>query len=332
MLRLIVSLLLSSSLMVCGAIAEPAPPERLPLLDVHGHLQEAMSAEALVRLMDEEDVSRMVLMATRGPQRGTDAQALSYARRYPDRFVPFIGFQNRPAIARADAWTTPTSEALALLDSVQKALRSGRFFGLGEIVLRYHTHEGSTPNCCPEVDRPVDSPLMFRIAGIAQRFRVPMIVHAEGEPKVVAGMEILLRSYPDNVLIWAHNCGRQSAEALGRLLTAHPNLYCDLGGMTRTRTFGYGAAWPRRTPWTFLIENGFGELDPAMKVLFEQFSDRFMVGMDTYFTEAYRFFPERVRRFRELLALLAPATARKLAYENAERVLKLAPSPGSRSR
>ncbi len=299
----------------------------LPIIDVHGHVQEAMPAEELVRLMDEAGVSRMVLQPTRGQQRGTDAQALSYAHRYPTRFVPFIGFQSRPPIAPPESWANPTPAALAVLDSVERTLSAGGFFGLGEIILRYHGHDVTGfPNCCPEVDRPVDSPLMFRIADMATRYRVPMLIHAEGEPKVVAGMETVLTSYPRAALIWAHNCGRQSAEAIRWLLNAHANLYCDLGGMTDTRPFGYGTSWPRSTPWTFPIEDGRGRLLPGMKELFEQFPDRFMVGMDCYFTGAYQYFPERVARFRQLLSELSPSTARKLAYENAERVLKLAPA------
>jgi predicted TIM-barrel fold metal-dependent hydrolase len=215
---------------------------------------------------------------------------------------------------------------MAFLDSVETKLRAGGFFGLGEIVLRYHGHFEPGANCCPEVDRPADSPLMFRIADMATRYQVPMLIHAEGEPHVVAGMERVLKSYPNATVIWAHNCGRQSAEAIRRLLGDHSNLYCDLGGMTHTRPFGYGTSWPRGTPWTFPIETGYGRLHTEMKELFERFPDRFMVGMDVYFNEAYRFFPERVHRFRQLLSELPAETARKLAYENAERVLKLPPA------
>jgi predicted TIM-barrel fold metal-dependent hydrolase len=299
----------------------------LPIIDVHGHLQSAMSAEDLVRLMDETGVSRMVLMATRGRPGGTDEQSLNYARKYPSRFIPFVGFQNRPGLHfPPETWIDPAPEALAFLAYVEKRLAAGGFFGLGEVMLRYHGHTATDPRfSAPEVDHPVGSPLMFRIAELATRFAVPMLIHAEGEPKVVAGMERVLKSYPDATVIWAHNCGRQSAEAIARLLGAYANLYCDLGGMTYTRRSNYGAGWPRYAPGTFLIEDGYGRLVVEMKELFERFPDRFMVGMDVYYHEAYRFFGERVQRFRELLSQLSPATARKLAHENAERVLRLPP-------
>ena len=283
-----------------------------------------MSAEELLRRMDEAGVSRMVLQPTHGPQRGTDAQALAYARRYPDRFIAFIGFQNRPPFVRADNWPgPPTPAALDFVDQVESKLRAGGFSGLGEIVLRYHGHYVPGANCCGEVDRLADAPLMSRIAALATRFDVPMIIHAEGEPEVVAAMQRLLKSHPQAVIVWAHNCGRQRAAAIGGLLREYPNLYCDLGGMTYTQQSSYGTTWPRATPWTFPIENGRGRLLPEVKDLFEQFPDRFMVGMDVYFNGAYLYFAERVQRFRQLLSELAPATARKLAHENAERVLRL---------
>jgi Tat protein secretion system quality control protein TatD with DNase activity len=297
----------------------------LPLVDVHGHVQAAMSAEALVRLLDENGVSRMVLQATYGSPGGTDEQALHYAQKYPSRFIPFIGFQSQPALYQAWGRTPPTPAALAFLEGVEAKLKAGGFFGLGEVVLRYHGHAAAAgANCCPEVERSAASPLMARIADLAVRFQVPVIIHAEGEPKVVAGMEDLLRSYPGAVVVWAHNCGRQSAQAIDRLLREHANLHCDLGGMTYTRPFGYGASWPRGTPWVFPIEDGHGRLLEEVQRLFERFPDRFMVGMDVYFLGSYEFFPERVRRFRQLLSQLSPATARKLAHENAERVLRLA--------
>lgn len=297
----------------------------LPLTDAHGHIQGRASAEELLRLMEQTGVSRIVLMPTHGPEGGTDEQALSYARRFPGRFVPFVGFQNRPPLALAENWVNPGEAALAFLNSVDAKLRGGGYFGLGEIMIRYYGHPGEPEDCCPEVDNPADSPLMFRIAELAGRYKVAMNIHAEAEPKVVAAMERLLKVVTETPVIWAHNCGRQSAEAIRRLVSAYANLFCDLGGMTNTRP-GYGAGWPRKMPWTFLIDDGQGRLLPEMRVLFEQFPDRFMIGMDAYFYSAYQFFPARVSRSRQLLSQIPLIAARKLASENVERVLKLPPA------
>ncbi len=105
----------------------------------------------------------------------------------------------------------------------------------------------------------------------------------------------------------------------------HPNLFCDLAGMTSDG--GYGSGWPRSGPWTFLIEDGTGQLFPDMKELFEAFPDRFLgVGADVAHYGAWPRYLRTMSRFRRLLAGLSPATARKLAHDNAERVFALPPS------
>lgn len=326
-IRLAIALaVLGSLLSLRGQSSAIAQVSDLRIVDVHGHIQAKASAEELIRLMDQTGVSRIVLMPTYGPERGTDEQALSYAKRFPGRFIPFVGFQNQRPLAVDENWFNPDEAALRFLSSVEAKLRGGGFFGLGEVMLRYYGHPGEPADCCPEVDHPADSPLMFRIVELATRFQLPVNIHAEAEPKVAAAMERLLKAFPGSTLIWSHNCGRQSAEAIRKLLASYANLYCDLGSMTNARPGGgYGAGWPRTMPWTFLVDDVRGQLLPEMKSLFEQFPDRFMVGIDAYFYSAYVNYPIRVTRFRQQLSQLAPATARKIAYENAERVLRLPP-------
>lgn len=301
-----------------------APSFDLPIIDAHGHLQAKMSAEDLIGLMDLAGVSRMVLQPSVGLG-ATDEQALDYARRFPGRFIPFIGFQDGPLATPGELWLNPNQQELNFLSTVESKLRGGKFFGWGEIVLRYYGHEATPAGGKePEINRPADSPLMFRIADLGARYRTPMNIHAEGEPLVVAAMGRLLTSYPDAQVIWAHNCGRQSASEIRRLLNGHPNLSCDLGGMTNTRD-GYGSGWPRMMPWTFLVDDLSGQLSPEMKELFDDLPDRFMVGMDVYFLNSYQFYLPRASRFRAWFHQLTPATAAKLAHENAERILRLPP-------
>ncbi len=63
------------------------------------------------------------------------------------------------------------------------------------------------------------------------------------------------------------------------MLGQHPNLNCDLAGMANTGR-RYGSGWPRSELFTALIEDGGGLLFPGMKKLFEDFPDRFALGMD----------------------------------------------------
>lgn len=292
----------------------------LPIIDAHMHINYDSSAEKLVSLMDAAGVRQMVLMARyyRGDGRSSDEEALAMARRFPGRFIPFVGGQ-RPELARADAWTTPDNAASStLLAQADQKLRSGEFFGLGEFIIRHYGYTTRT-TLEGEVHLPVDTWLMGKLATLAARYRVPLLIHMEGEPDATPGMVSLLKSHPKANIIWAHSCGRSSARVIRQVLADHPNLFCDLGGMTNTG--GYGSGWPRRGPWTFLIEDGSGNLLPDMKALHEDYPTRFLIGTDVAHTDRLVDYRRRIGRFRELLNQLTPTTARRLAYENAEALL-----------
>jgi len=173
------------------------------------------------------------------------------------------------------------------------------------------------------VDIPVDSELMHRIARLAVRYHAPVLFHAEAEPPVLAQMRRLLEAEPDTTFIWAHNCGRNSAGEIRKLLSRYPRLVCDLGAMAAPGKAGYGTYWPRRTPWIHLIEDGQGHLKPDMAKLFDDFPDRFLIGTDAAHTPALNHYGVRIDRFRLLLEQVKPSTARKLAYENAERIFAI---------
>lgn len=294
----------------------------LPIIDAHNHLNGNMSGEQLLRLMDEAGVRRMVLMARyyRGEADplGSDEQALAIARRYPGRFIPFVGGQ-RGELARASAWmNVGTTRMLA---EAATGLRSGEYFGLGEFILRHHDYgiPGVVPPGYGEIDIPPDTPLMRSLVDIAAKYGAPVLIHAEAEPHVVPGVEAILQHQPKTSVIWAHSCGRNSAKAIRELLAKHSNLYCDLASMMRQG--GYGRGWPRWTPSVFLIEQPDHRLYDDMRALYEDFPTRFLLGTDIAHTPLLYQYPGRILVARRWLEQLSPATARRLAYENAEALL-----------
>jgi predicted TIM-barrel fold metal-dependent hydrolase len=310
--------------LVLAGLAAGGP---LPIIDAHGHLNGDMTAERLVELMDQAGVRGMVLMArTYGGKRaggnGSDQQALDYARRFPGRFIPFVAGQ-RGDLLPASTWTAQNRTADTFLRRAEAKLEAGGFHGLGEFILRHYDYSNFGTQGGGEVFVQVDTPLMYRIAGLAEAHRVPVLFHAEAETVVVAQMTRLLSDVSRTVFIWAHNCGRNSAEEIGALLARYPNLMCDLGGMAAPGSAGYGTYWPRRTDRMHVIEDGQGHLLPDMARLFETFPDRFVIGTDAAHTPALTGYVARIARFRELLAQLRPDTAEKLAYKNAERLFRL---------
>lgn len=309
------------------AVAPYAGPEKLPIIDSHGHLNGDISAETLIALMNRSGVNRMVLMAryftsAYDAGSGSDEQALDYSRRYLGRFIPFVAGQRGSLGQRnRSRWLKPDGVAEKLLLEAEQKLRSAEFYGLGEFIIRHYDYEAHGQGG-GEVDIPVDTPLMRRFAVLAEKFRVPLLLHAEGEPEVVNGMRSLLEYNPKAKVIWAHNCGRSSTEIIGQMLTRYTNLICDLGGMLNASFAGYGRYWPRATQWMHLIEDGSGQLYPEMKSLYERFPDRFLIGTDPAHTPALAHYENRIHRFRQLLSNLGPETAQRLAFKNAEALFR----------
>jgi hypothetical protein len=309
------------------------PPSLIPIVDFHTHLQKRITAEDLVRRMDEVLVARMVLMplyygdtprATNDGE-GSDEQALAYARRYPERFIPFVGMQ-RPELVDHGIWQRPTSFVRRLVRETDAKLRTGEFFGMGEFMLRFYPYTNKFGIVAPsDMDYPADSYLMRTFADLSARYKVPMVVHAEAEPPVTDAMIRLLEAHPDAILVWAHNCGRSNAQSIAAMLGRFPNLHADLGGMVYSGSGveHYGVYFPRRTPWMHLVVDESGRLLPEMKSLFETYPDRFFTGTDIAHARVYERYVQHLPRWRFIFQQLSAGTARKIAYGNADRLFSL---------
>jgi len=304
-----------------------AEPYQGPIIDAHGHLGGSFNWEIMVEAMDGNDVTQRTVMARYypGPEGsrdlpGSDEDALRLAERYPGRFLPLVGMQ-RPLLTGSHKWRSPDREVDRLIEETERKLATGRFLGIGEFIVR---HWAYSPGLHAEQENPIYSTFMQRMSAIAARFEVPIVVHMEGHPARVDDFSRLLAEYPNARFVWAHNCGRSKAPVIRDVLARHPNLFCDVAGMTNVGATGYGIGWPRMEEFTALIEQD-GVLFPDMKALYEEFPDRFMLGMDVAHASGNnpRIYSQRVNRFRQLLGQLKPETARKLAETNAIRIFKL---------
>jgi hypothetical protein len=303
----------------------------IPLVDAHNHLNSNMKVETLIEFMGKAGVKQMVLMPRhyKSPNDGglsSDEQARDFARKYPGSFIPFIGGQRDDLGPGSRRWND-LGALDSLLVEMRGKLRSGEFFGLGEFILVHHAYEiANTTETGGEVKIAADSMGLKEIAKLAAQYQVPVLFHAEAEPGVVEEVVRLFESAPDTLFIWAHNCGRSSAEQIGKFLTQYPNLRCDLGHMFNGpyTKGGYGKYWPRKTPWIHLVQDDGGKIIPEMKSLFEAFPDKFVIGTDVAHTPMLIHYEYRIAIFRVLLAQLAAPAARKIGYENAERLFSKA--------
>ncbi|MBM3569203.1 MAG: hypothetical protein FJX46_10685 [Alphaproteobacteria bacterium] len=302
-----------------------------PVIDFHTHLQRGIAAGDLIRLMDESGVARLVLMplyygdggGAVNDGEGSDQQALDYARRHPERLVPFCGMQ-RSELNRPEAWSM-SADARRILAETDSKLASGAFFGLGELMLRFYPYTNRFGiRAVSDMDHPVFSPLMRHFADLSAKHRAPMVVHAEAEPHVAAGMRRLLEAHPEAVVVWSHNCGRSSAAAIAEMMARHRNLHADLGGMVYSgpQVEHYGVYYPRRTPWMHLVVDAAGIVADDMKPVFERFADRFVIGTDIAHARVYARYAGHWPRWRSFFGQLSAATAEAIAWRNADRLIR----------
>ncbi len=322
-----VSFILGAVVSGCLALAAVAEPYDGPIFDAHGHIGASFDPSTINRVMESNNVTRQLLMARYYPGPawrkdlpGRDELSLKMAASYPGRFFPLVGMQ-RPVLTGSDKWHYPPVEIETLLQETEQKLASGKFYGIGELIVRHFAY---TSGRHAELNNPIYSTFTRRLSNLAMRFDVPIIIHMEGEPGLVADFSRLIVEYGTVRYVWAHNCGRSQAPVIREVLTRHPNLMCDLGGMTNIGKQNYGTGRPRMESYTALMEED-GIFFPHMKQIYEAFPDRFTIGMDVAHARGMnrRNYSRRVNRFRKLLGQLSPSAAKLIAEGNALRIFKL---------
>jgi|SRR6185437_9140838 len=212
----------------------------------------------------------------------------------------------------------------------EESLRQGAV-GFGEMAAE---HFATGPGTYYEY-APADHPLFLALADISARHGgIPIDLHMEAVPQAiplpagfksppnpprlhanVAAFERLLAHNPHATIVWAHagsdNTGYRTVELMRRLLQAHPNLYMEIKVDP--------AAPGRNSP---LSNGGSGLIKPEWLQLFQDFSDRFVIGSDQHYPEPSKG-PQRWQSVVLLLNQLPPDLQRKIGRENAMRIYHL---------
>lgn len=304
---------MAAAIAACASPVIRTPREEVskyPLFDVHSHRSPSGSptAEEFLEIMNAAGISRMNVFEGRAPD------PAQLARQYPDRFV----VSYRPPIDRSTAMKgiLDDEEVRRIGIEVEKALKSGLYKGLGEV----NTYRSGASGAAPSNISP-DSPLIRNFLELAGRYNVPINIHCPADSW--AEMDRLLGAYPQTVVIWAHAGFFFSPSVLGDFLRDFPNLYFDLALEHPPWTSN------RIGPFRYLMPILYGEvIDEGWRRLFESYPDRFLVGFDFGAQGNPLNTPQGMAKeigeyFRTMLAQLTSTTARKIAYENAEKVYKL---------
>ena len=283
---------------VCLALAAPAAlaqERNVPYIDVHSHLFKAMSADDEVAALRKAGIAGVILMWP-DPVPLADA-----AKKNPGYVIPWISLS-------ALQGTVVTDNTAAEFVRARDALG---FCGFGEMATRL-----PPPNAQVSDAAFVSDPRRVKIYDAADAKGTPVNMHVSlVEPDTMAAIEKIVGSHPHAQFVIAHGGGGITAEQIGKLLAAHPNMSFDLSGpLSPPRPGG-----PARATGALAAD---GSLKPDWRAVMERYPDRFMFAMDTQSVDSVAAIPDKLAAARKAFAPLPLAIEEAIAHGNAEKMLK----------
>jgi len=97
--------------------------------------------------------------------------------KYPDRIIPFLS---------TPRWGWQVRDQ-AFLTYAESQLKTGKFKGMGEFMVRHYTAGGSAP--APDINVPADSQWIQDMMRLGAKYNVPLVIHMETEPDTVAALD-----------------------------------------------------------------------------------------------------------------------------------------------
>jgi predicted TIM-barrel fold metal-dependent hydrolase len=288
---------LSAAVLAPSRAAAQAADERWrgPIFDAHLHYND----EAWMGPHSLDDVfGRLQRAGVRGivansrPNEGTRslANATERARAAGVTVVPFVRlYRNR---ADYNGWFADPTIVDLVNTELAAGTRAGPYRGLGE----FHLYDSVN----------ADGPVARQLMRLADERSLAVLAHVDD-----VAVDRLMAHGPGARLIWAHTgIGGTPPERVRELLRRYPRLMGELSyrpGLTADA----------------------GRLSPAWRDLLSAFSDRFLVGSDTWVNQrwmAYESLIDDARRWLADLATSDPRAARRVAWDNAAGLFGL-PEP-----
>jgi hypothetical protein len=164
---------------------------------------------------------------------------------------------------------------------VEERLARGIYRGIGEFHVYGADVEGAT---------------LRRLAEVAVERDIHLYAHTDA-----ATLARMLALFPAAKLLWAHAGMSAGPAEIAPLLDRAPRLVVELS--LRNGDLAPG-----------------GALSPAWRALLERHADRFLVGTDTWVTSRWAELPAIQAEARRWLSQLPPPVARRIAFENGERL------------
>ena len=206
----------------------------------------------------------------------------------------------------------PDNPVLArLYKESEQDLKDGLIVGIGEIFINNRT---SSAQKRMRRKGQVDAPIFKKFFNLVAKYDGFLAFHMQADEDSMEQLGNLLESNRKGRVVWNH-CGSDTdADDVEELMDKHSNLFCEL-------SFRYPPVNKNDSREIFYGDG----IDSSWRELMEKHPDRFMVGTDAHNAKQ---FVGSIRTVRKgLLPNLKPDTARKIAYQNAQRLFKLKDNP-----
>ena len=154
-----------------------------------------ISTEDVIRLMDENNISHMVIVGE-PPER-----ALELSEQSSGRIIPLLG------LYQSHEDKTSWMQDAGLPEKIRLGIQQGDYKGIGEI----HIFEADK-----------QSPGFREILQLANQHELPVLLH--GDRFVV---NQAFKWFPGLIIVWAHLGEAPDTDLLEEMLIAYPNLYID---------------------------------------------------------------------------------------------------------
>lgn len=317
-------------------------------IDVHVHLFADKGALAdfdevalkALQIVDAERIRTMLVMSPPRAREGPDTESLAeITKQYGPRLAMLGGGGTLNLMLQEAGKSTVVSEGLRqkFEEMAERIIATGAK-GFGEITAH---HLSLAPGHAYAAVSP-DHPLLRLLADIAARHDVPIDLHLDPVPSDVAtpahlgaaqnppvlkanieGFERLLAHNRQTKIVWAHAgsdpLGYFTPKLVRELLGRHPNLALSIRPTS---------------PRPGAMVHPTGNVNEEWVAVLRDFPDRFVLGSDTMVVGTHYTGPQTPRLFasrgegqrrgiRRLLSVLPPDLARRIGYENAERLYKL---------
>ncbi len=278
-----------------------------PIADVHFHPNPSIHPSKTLEKINDNHVDWLASGELKGGKKVRD----EYKAILKERYLPLGGQSDFNKIFFKDG-----EEALEDINNplfkktirnLEEELKNGNISGIGELFINKKSRDrhGRKTN--------VFAPTYQKILDLVERYDGVMQIHVDSDKEAIQQLKMLANHNPNGKIIWAHCGGDTTASEVRKVLTKHPNIFCDLSSRHPPNLTDKKS---RGSPNKKIFDNH--NLNKSWKILIEEFPNRFMVGTDTKKLGPYNSAIYSIRN--GLLSNLSKETAKKVAIDNARRI------------